>query len=49
MLGAEDTIENVDSKIKENAKSKIFLTQNIQEIEDTKRRPILRIIGTEYN
>jgi hypothetical protein len=33
-------------KIKENAKCKI-LTQNIQEIQDTMRRPNLRIIGIQ--
>ena len=29
--GAEDTIENIDTTIKENAKCKKLLTQNIQE------------------
>ena len=33
--------------IKENAKCKKILTQNIQEIQDTMRRPNLRIIGIE--
>jgi hypothetical protein len=33
--------------VKENAKGKKFLTQNIQEIQDTMRRPNLRIIGVE--
>ena len=33
--------------MKENTKSKKFLTQNIQEIQDTMRRPNLRIIGIE--
>jgi uncharacterized coiled-coil protein SlyX len=33
--GAEDTIENIDTKFKENAKSKKLLSQNIQEIQDT--------------
>ena len=32
---------------KENAKCKKILTQSIQEIEDTKRRPNLRIISIE--
>ena len=32
MSGAEDTIENMDRTIKENAKCKKILTQNIQEI-----------------
>jgi hypothetical protein len=34
--GVEDTIEIIDKKVKENAKSKKFLTQNIQENQDTK-------------
>jgi hypothetical protein len=33
--GAEDTIENIDTIIKENAKCKKLLTQNIQESQDT--------------
>ena len=45
--GAEDTIENIDTTVKENAKSKKILTQSIQEIQDTMRRPNLRIIGIE--
>jgi predicted nucleic acid-binding Zn-ribbon protein len=42
--GAEDTIENIDTTIKENEKCKI---QNIQEIQDRMRRPTLRIIGID--
>ena len=45
--GADDSIENIDTKVKENAKSKKLLTQNIQEIQDTMRRPNLRIIVIE--
>jgi predicted nucleic acid-binding Zn-ribbon protein len=45
--GAEDTIENIDTIVKENAKSKKLLTQNIQEIQDTMRRPNLMIISIE--
>jgi hypothetical protein len=33
--------------IKENAKCKKILTQNIQEIQDTMRRPNLQIIGVD--
>ena len=44
---AEDTIENIDTTVKENTKCKKLLTQNIQEIQDTMRRPNLRIIGIE--
>ena len=40
--GAEDTIENIDTAVKEKAKGKKLLTQNIQEIQDTMRRPNLR-------
>jgi hypothetical protein len=47
--GAEDSIENMGTKIKENAKWKKILTQNIQEIQDTMRRPKLRIIGVDEN
>jgi chromosome segregation ATPase len=39
--GAEDSIGNMDTTIKENAKCKKILTQNIQEIQDTMRRPNL--------
>jgi hypothetical protein len=46
-LEAEDTIENIDTAVKESAKCKKLLTQNIQEIQDTMRRPNLRIIGIE--
>jgi hypothetical protein len=45
--GAEDTIEHIDTTVKENAKFKKILIQNIQEIQDTMRRPNLRIIGIE--
>jgi uncharacterized coiled-coil protein SlyX len=45
--GAEDTIENMDKTIKENAKCKKILTQNIQETQDTMRRPNLWIIGIQ--
>ena len=41
---AEDSIENISTTIKENTKCKRILTQNIQEIQDTMRRPNLRII-----
>ena len=45
--GAEDTIGNIDSTVKENAKCIKLVTQNIQEIQNTMRRPNLRIIGIE--
>jgi predicted nucleic acid-binding Zn-ribbon protein len=47
--GAEDSIENMDSTIKENAKCKKILTQNIQEIQGKMRRPNLWIIGVDEN
>jgi hypothetical protein len=47
--GAEDSIGNMDTTIKENANCKKILTQNIQEIQDTMRRPNLRIIGVDEN
>ena len=45
--GTEDTIENIDTTVKENAKCKNLLTLNIQEIQDTMRRQNLRKIGIE--
>ena len=47
--GAEDSIENIGTTIKENGKCKKILTQNIQEIQDTMRRPNLWIIGIDEN
>ena len=47
VLGAEDTIEEIGTLIKEKAKSKKFLTQNIQKTWNTMKRPKLRIIGIE--
>ena len=44
---AEDTIETIDSSVIENAKCKMLVSQNIQEIQDTMRRPNLRIIGID--
>jgi hypothetical protein len=49
ILGAEDSIENMDTTIKENVKCKKILTQNIQQIQDKMRRPNLRIIGIHEN
>ena len=31
----EDTLENIDTTVKENAKCKKLLTQKIQEVQDT--------------
>ena len=47
--GAEDSIGNMDTTIKENAKCKKILTQNIHEIHDTMRRPNLRLIDIDEN
>jgi hypothetical protein len=47
--GAEDSIANMETTIKENKKCKKTLTQNTQEIQDTKRRPNQRIIGIDEN
>jgi hypothetical protein len=47
ILGAENTIQNIETTVNENVKGKKLLTQNIQEIQDTMRRPNLRIIGLE--
>jgi chromosome segregation ATPase len=43
----EDSTENIDTTIKENAKCKKILTQNFQEIQDTMRRLNIRIIVDE--
>jgi hypothetical protein len=40
-------MENTNITVKQNAKCKRLLTQTIQEIQDTMRRPNLRIIGIE--
>jgi hypothetical protein len=45
--GAKDTIGNIDTIVKESAKCKKLLTQNIQETEDTMRRPNLRMTVIE--
>jgi predicted RNase H-like nuclease (RuvC/YqgF family) len=46
---AEDSIENISTKIKDNGKCKKILTKNIQEIQDTMRIPNLQIIGVDEN
>ena len=46
---AEDYIENMDTTITENAKCKKIQTQNIQEIQDTMKRPNLQIIEVDEN
>ena len=44
----EDRISGIeDTTVNENAKWKTLQTENIQEIEDTLKKPNLRIIGTE--
>ena len=45
--GTEDTIEEIESLVKENVNSNKFLTQNIQEIWDIMKRPNLWITGIE--
>ena len=45
--GVEDTIEEINISVKENVKSKKFMTENIQETWDTIKRLNLRIIGIE--
>jgi chromosome segregation ATPase len=45
--GTEDSIENICTTMKKNAKCKKILTQNIQEIQDTLRRPNLWIVGVD--
>lgn len=38
----EDKVEVMDSSVKENVKSKSIQTQNIQEIQETMKRPTLQ-------
>jgi len=45
--GAENTIENIDTTVKNNVKHKKLLAQNIQEIQETMKRSNLRIISIE--
>jgi len=45
--GIEDTIEDIDTKFRDITNYEKFLTQNICEIQDTMKRPNLRIIGME--
>jgi len=47
--GTEDTLENIDKIVKENAKCKKLLTENIQEIQGTMRRSTLRTIGIDWS
>ena len=47
ILGVEDTVQEIDSLVKENGKSYKSLSQNIQEIGNTMKRQNLRIIGLE--
>jgi hypothetical protein len=48
-LSVEGSLEEIDTTVKENSKHKSLLTQRIQEIQDTRKRPNLRIIRTEEN
>jgi len=45
--GAEDSIEIINTTVKDNLKRKKLLVQNIQEIQNSMRRSNLRIIGIE--
>lgn len=47
LSSVEDTIEETNISVKENRKSKRFMTQNIQDIWDMRKRPKLRTIGME--
>jgi chromosome segregation ATPase len=47
--GADESIQNIGTTIKENGKCKKILTQNIQEIQDIMSRPNLRRIGIDEN
>ena len=45
--GAEDTLAEIDTSLKEKVKSEKFQSQNIQEIKDAMKRQNLRIIGID--
>jgi hypothetical protein len=47
--GIEDSIKNMDTTIRENLKCKKILIKNIQEIQDTMRKPNLWVIGIDEN
>ena len=47
--GVADSIENMDTTIKENVKCKKILIQSIHEIQHTMRRPNLSIIRIDEN
>jgi hypothetical protein len=47
--GAKDSMEGMDTTIKQNEKCKEILTQNIQEIQDTMSRANLGIMGMDEN
>ena len=46
-LGIEETTEETDMLVEENIISKIFMTQNIEQIWDSMERPNIRTIGIE--
>ena len=45
--GVGNTVEEIDTTVKENSEHKKLLTQSIQKIQDTMKRPNLRTIGIE--
>ena len=47
--GIEDTVREIVTTVKENSKVRKLLTQCFQEIQDTMKRPNLRIIRIEKN
>ena len=47
ITGAKENIVNIEKTARKDAKNKKLLAQNVQEIQDTMRRPNLRIKGIE--
>jgi hypothetical protein len=47
MSSIQDTIKEINTSIKEDVKSKMVLTQNIQEIWDIMKRANIRLIGID--
>jgi hypothetical protein len=44
---SNDIIENIDTTVKENKKCRKLLTEIIQEVWDTMRKPNLKIVGID--
>ena len=43
----EDTLEDIETTVKENSRYRKLLAHNIQEMQDTMKRPNLKMFGIE--